>query len=198
MTTFPISIPATPRFREVDFGIQRVVGVTESPFELNQNIYAHPGAAWGGSVSLPQMSAAQGATWSAFAARLAGRSGTFLMAPPDRAAPFGTQSANFTVNGAHAERVTSLAVTMSVSATLLAGDRISIGQKLHEVVVDATADGAGAATLSIEPPLRVALTGGETVKCNPPEAEFRMMANDVRPVRNGDGTYSLAFEFREA
>ena len=120
------------------------------------------------------------------------------MAAPDRAAPFGTQTADFTVAGAAAARATSLAVTMAAGATLLAGDRFSIANELHEVVVDVTADGLGAATLEFEPPLRAPLVGVETIKTTPPSGTFRLLKNDVRPVRNGDGTYSLSFGFREA
>lgn len=198
MTTFPIAPPTVPRFGGVTFGIDRVVAATQSPFTLEETTFLHPGAAWSGSVSLPPMSAVQAAAWSAFLARLAGRDGTFTLNPPDRAAPFGTQTADFTVASAAAARATSISVTMVASATLLAGDRYSIADELHEVVVDATADGAGAATLEFEPPLRAALVGSETVKVSPPRGVFRMLVNDLRPDRNRDGTYSLGFGFREA
>ena len=89
-------------------------------------------------------------------------------------------------------------VAMTAAATLLAGDRISIGALLHEVVVDATADGGGAATLTIEPPLRAALDGGETVKCDPPEIDLRLVTNNVGLTKDHRGLYRLSFAVREA
>ncbi len=198
MTTFPISPPAAPLFADVSFGIDRVVASTRSPFTLDETTFLHPGAAWSGSVTLPSMRAAEAAPWSAFLARLAGRDGTFTLNPPDRSVPFGTQVADFSVASAAAARASSIAVTMIAAATLLAGDRFSIADELHEVVVDVTADGGGNATLVFEPPLRAALTGGETVKVSPPRGVFRMVANDLRPDRKRDGTYALSFGFTEA
>lgn len=198
MTTFPITPPGTPRFADAEFGIERVVAATESPFSLRQQVYVHPGAAWSGTVTLPRMSAAQAAPWSGFLARLEGMGGTFYLSPPDRAAPFGTQTADFTMAAAAAVRAASISVTMGANATLKAGDRISINDELKEIMVDATADGAGAATLEIAPPLRTALAGGETIKASPPRGIFRLTANDVRPQRDKAGKYSLAFAFREA
>jgi hypothetical protein len=197
MTTFPINAPTTPGFTDVTFDLERVVGHTRSPFTFDDFFYVHPASAWSGTVSLPLMKAATAAPWSAFINELDGISGTFLMAPPDRSSPRGTQTANFTVSGAHAARVTSLAVTMTASATLLAGDRISIAQKLYEVATDATADGGGAATLEIRPPLKAAQVGGETIKCDPPEILLRLTSNKFGVKRNRHNNYSLSFAFRE-
>lgn len=199
MTTFPITQPATPGFRDVEFFLERVTGVTRSPFSLREQVYQHPGAAWRGSVSLPPMKEATAAPWAAFLRQLAGRFGSFTTAPPDRKKPRGTQSANFSVNGSHAVRATSLVVSgMTASATLLKGDRISIAQRLHEVVEDATADGSGNATLTIEPGLRDALVGGETVKCDPPEVRLRLTEDNVGLSRDVAGFYHLSFAFVEA
>ncbi len=196
MTTFPITAP-TAAYRSAEFGIERAVGVTTSPFALSQQVFAHPGAIWTGRVTLAPMVDATAHEWASFISRLAGMSGSFLMAPPDRDTPEGTQTANFTANGASAIRATSVAVNgMGSTNTLLAGDRISIGSIIYEQVVDVTASG-GAATLTIEPPLRVALVGGETIKTTSMLGEFRLTSNEVRSVRQSDGTYRLSFGFRE-
>ncbi len=197
MTTFPITAP-TADYRSAEFGIERVVGVTGSPFTLRQQVYAHPGAAWTGKVTLVPMTGETAHAWGAFLDRLAGMSGSFLMAPPDRTTPEGTQTSNFTVASSAALRATSISVSgMGAAATLKAGDRIEIGNIIYEQVVDVTADGSGLATLTIEPPLKVALAGSETIQTTSMLGEFRLTSNNVRPTRNPNGAYSLSFAFRE-
>ena len=197
MTTFPITAP-TAAFRSATFGIKRVVGITSSPFTLREQVFAHPGAAWEGNVELVPMIGETAQEWAAFINRLAGRSGTFLMAPPDRSTPVGTQTANFTVASSAAIRATSISVDgMVASATLKAGDRIEIGNVIYEQVVDVAADGGGLATLTIEPPLKLALVGSETIQTTSMLGEFRLISNNVKSKHGPNGTYSLAFAFIE-
>ncbi len=197
MTTFPITAP-TAAYRSATFGIKRVVGITSSPFTLREQVYAHPGAAWEGNVELVPMQGETAQEWASFINRLAGVSGSFLMAPPDRTAPEGTQTSNFAVASSAALRATSISVSgMDAAATLKAGDRIEIGNIIYEQVVDVTADGGGLATLTIEPPLKVALAGSETIKTTSMAGEFRLMSNDVKSKHQSNGTYSLAFAFLE-
>ncbi len=197
MTTFPITAP-TANFRSAEFGIERVVGVTGSPFTLRQQVYAHPGAAWVGRVVLAPMQGETAHEWASFINRLAGISGSFLMEPPDRFEPEGTQTGDFTVASSAALRATSISASgMGAAATLKAGDRIEIGNIIYEQVVDVTADGSGLATLTIEPPLKVALAGSETIQTTSMLGEFRLTSNSVRPTRNPNGTYGLSFAFRE-
>ena len=198
MTSFPITAPTSGGYQSASFGIERVVGKTMSPFTLREQVFAHPGAAWTGQITMAPMKGATAHEWAAFINRLAGVVGSFLMAPPDRTVPTGTQTANFAASGASAIRATSVSVSgMGASKTLLAGDRISIGNIIYEQVVDVTADGSGLATLTIEPPLRVALVGAGTIKTTAMLGEFRLTSNDVRASRRQDGTYKLAFDFRE-
>ncbi len=197
MTTFPITAP-TAAFRSATFGIKRVVGITSSPFTLKEQVYAHPGAAWEGNVELVPMVGETAHEWAAFIHRLAGKSGSFLMPPPDRTSPIGTQTANFTVASSAALRATSISADgMVAAATLKAGDRIEIGNVIYEQVVDVTADGGGLATLTIEPPLKVALVGAETIQTTSMLGEFRLTSNDIHPKLGANGAYSLSFAFRE-
>ncbi len=197
MTTFPITAP-TAAYRSAVFGIDRVVGITSSPFTLREQVYAHPGAAWVGNVELVPMQGSTAHEWAAFINRLAGKSGSFLMAPPDRTTPEGTQTADFTVASSASLRATSISASgMVAAATLKSGDRIEIGNIIYEQVVDVTADGGGLATLTIEPPLKVALVGSETIQTTSMLGEFRLMSNEVKSKHESNGTYSLSFAFRE-
>ena len=197
MTSFPITAP-TAEYRSAEFGIERVVGITGSPFTFRQQVYAHPGAAWTGKVTLVPMVGETAHEWASFISRLAGVSGSFLMAPPDRTSPVGTATSDFTVASSAALRATSIsASSMGANKTLKAGDRIEIGNIIYEQVLDVTANGSGEATLTIEPPLKVALAGAETIQTTSMLGEFRLTSNDVRPTRNPNGTYSLSFSFRE-
>lgn len=200
MTTYPITMPTSPSgFVSVEFGLNRASSVTRSPYTLAEQAYYHPaGAAWEGSVTLPPMKLATAAPWSAFLANLQGSFGTFTLSPPDRRSPQGTQASSFTISGSAFARATTVGVNgMTAGATLLTGDRISIGGVLYELTADVTADGGGAGTIYFQPGLRIPLSGGEGVNCDPPTFEARMTRPDNMPKLDWDGTYTVSFAFHE-
>ena len=73
-----------------------------------------------------------------------------------------------TVTGVHAKGVESVAIggiTISQTPAVRAGDTLVFANhaQRYAVTANANSDGAGAATLAISPPLKVALAGGEVV-----------------------------------
>jgi len=68
------------------FRLQRVVGVSASPFTGAQQVYEHQGAWWEGEITLPPLLGAQAGAVRAFLARLHGQAGTFLYGDPDNVA----------------------------------------------------------------------------------------------------------------
>lgn len=61
---------------------------------------------------------------------------------------------------------------------LVEGDRVGIDGYLYEVVADAEVDGNGQFTLTIEPPLRAAVTQASVIVLERPTAEFRLVDDD--------------------
>ena len=88
----------------------------------------------------------------------------FTIIPPEVSIARGNVSGTVLVNGVHAVGDTTITVD-AMTGTLKAGDFIKFaGQdKVYMVVADVTADGSNEATVTIEPPLLVALANDSAV-----------------------------------
>lgn len=168
-----ISYPLTPPLglqKQVRFAprLRNATAVSQSPFSGEQQRYSWPFQMWTCEIELAPMSRAQGEAVEAFFTALRGRLGSFLLGPRHATGPRGTaNTSGVTVNGA-SQTGRALAVAgLGASKTLLAGDWFQLGSgsstRLHRVVEDATANGSGQATLSIEPALRASPVDGSTV-----------------------------------
>ena len=62
--------------------LRRVVAVSESPFTLDTQVYAHQGARWEAEVSFPPLSHAEARSVEAFIVGLKGRENTFTFGNP--------------------------------------------------------------------------------------------------------------------
>jgi len=89
---------------------------------------------------------------------------TFTIIPPELEDARGNVSGTVLVNGVHAVADTTITVD-AMTGTLKAGDFIKFAShnKVYMVVADVTADGSNEATVTIEPPLLVALANDSTV-----------------------------------
>ena len=89
---------------------------------------------------------------------------TFTIIPPELEDARGNVSGTVLVNGVHAVGDTTIAVD-AMTGTLKAGDFIKFAghSKVYMVVADVTADGSNEATVTIEPPLLVALANDSAV-----------------------------------
>jgi hypothetical protein len=93
---------------------------------------------------------------------------------PVRTAPQGTMRGTLTLNGTHGGGIVALSVTGGggqAGATLKAGDWLQIGSglgtsQLVKVMADATANGSGVISLTVEPPLRGGFSSGTAVTWN--------------------------------
>jgi hypothetical protein len=188
MIVYPLTLPSAPGFSSFAMRIRRVAAVTASPFTGQQQVILHPGAWWEAEATVPSIGDATNARlWSAFLASLRGRSGTFLMGDPSRAVPRGAAGAGATLAvvsaTAGASSVALSGFTASQANALRAGDHLQIGtgaaSRLHMVVMDASADGAGQLTAMIEPPLRAAHAAATAVTLNAPRGVWRLAANDL-------------------
>ena len=180
--TFPLSLPSVG-LRTILFRARSVVGLSESPFTLEQQLYEHQGEGWGADVTLPKMRRPDAEPWVAFLLGLRGIAGTFLMGDPVNTSPRGTWAGAPKVLGAHAARVATIAMDgFSAAATVKAGDWFQTGSgsltHLHKVVQDATADGAGLLTLEIWPRTRAALADNDTFVTSSPKGLWRLTTNE--------------------
>ena len=177
--TFPISHPASPGFAEVRILGRTRVGVTESEFTLDQQVYEWEGERWEFDCVLPLMVRALAEQWVAFLLALRGPAGTFLLGPGGYAnTPRGIPGGPVLINGpSQLGKTVNIKGMAATTGTFLAGDFISFGvsvERLYKVIKNATADGSGQATLDIWPRLKEATTDNDPVTATNPKGVFRL------------------------
>lgn len=179
--TFPLALPASPPARRLRWRPMVAVGVTQSPFTFQSEIFEHQGQRWVVDVELPPMTVAQAHAWIAWGLALNGPVGTFLMGDPTASAPRGSGAGAPVVDGAGQARTKVLATrgwTADASGVLLAGDLIQLGSggtaALHRVLADVDADGDGKAEVDIFPRVRRSLTDGESITIDQPVGLWRL------------------------
>ncbi|SCX94324.1 hypothetical protein SAMN05216420_101403 [Nitrosospira sp. Nl5] len=120
-----------------------------------------------------------GGPFKALGMQLRGKTNQLAMWDLARPIPLGTMRGTMTLNSAAAQGATTLSIIASgqASKTLLQGDYLGIGSLLTQQVVmvveDATSDGSGIISVTVEPPLRNAFLAGESVTWDQPKALFR-------------------------
>ena len=153
------TMPSTPGFRSVRFGLRSNTQRFTSPLNKAVQTLELPGALWFASFELPPMTRDQAAAWQAFLVDLMGSAGRFYGADPDGAAPRGAY-----VPGLDTPLVAGAAQTGASLATdgwranqtglLLPGDYVEVGGELKMVTLRVDSDGGGAVTVNFKPPLR--------------------------------------------
>ena len=204
--TFPLTFPSTTGVTKSNFTLSRVIGMSASPFTGQQQVYEHSFALWKATISLPPMKRATAAEYQTFFMELHGQRGTFTMGDPDAKSVRGnaTQSsltiASNTAVGAYDVPVTGL--TASQSLALAKGDYVQFGTgsaaKLHFITTNISANGSGAATLTIEPALKVAITTTTACSIANTVGVFRLDTNDVGWDADSASTYGFSFSCTEA
>lgn len=179
--SYPLSLPSVDfsgvRLLQVD-----VVGLAQSPLTLAQQVQQHAGQRWEADIELPPMVRADAEAWIAFFGQLKGRSGTFLLRDGVSGTPRGSWAGTPVVDGVHAAGAAELALRgFSAAATVKAGDFLQLGSglssRLHKVLADGTADGAGDLTVDLWPNLREALDDGAAVVSSNALGLFRLASN---------------------
>jgi hypothetical protein len=204
--TFPLTFPTTVGVQKSEWGLQRAVGLSESPFTGSQQSYEHSMALWKAVISLPPMKRSQSAEYQTFFMQLHGRRGTFLMGDPDAKTPRGSATqTNLTVASGSSIGTYDISIsgfTASQTGALLKGDYIQFGtgadSKLHMVVSDVNSSAGGEATVEIEPTLKVAITTSTTVTIRNTVGVWRMDTNELNWNSNRASTYGFSFSCTEA
>jgi glutamate synthase domain-containing protein 3 len=151
------------------------------------------------SASYPPMNRSEFAPVYAFIMKQRSQKETFQIALPDLKNAKGDVSGTVTVSGSHSAGDTTIDIT-GITGTLKAGDFVKFGghSKVYMVVADATGDSSNDATITIEPPLRSALTDTESVTYDGVEFTVRL-TSDIQEFNTGDlDLYRFEVDFIEA
>lgn len=149
-----------------------------------------PGARWMVRITFTPHSDADRAAVEAFLAKVRGKANRIAMWHPKRPVPLGTMRGSPVLAATEPRGETSLAITTTASATVKAGDMIKVGDSLLMVTDAATADGAGAITVSVTPGLKAQVSAGSAVIWDRPTATFIL---DEAPWVPHTAVYSPSF-----
>lgn len=189
--------PTTPEFRSMNFSSEQktITSTTDSGKMFSVQV---DGQRFKFSASYPPMSRTDFAPVLAFIMKQRSQKETFQIALPDLKNAKGTVSGTVLVNGSHSAGDTTITVD-GMTGTLKAGDLVKFAHsKVYMIVADVTADGSNEATLTIEPPLREALSNDSSVTYDNVQFTVRLI-NDVQQFNVAlDNLYRYEVDFIEA
>lgn len=88
--SYPLEMPTDViGISQITLTARNAVGMTQSPFTYQQQIFRHAGQAWGASISIAPVNREFGEPWVAFLLALEGPTGSFLLGDPLGACPRG-------------------------------------------------------------------------------------------------------------
>ena len=201
--SYPLTLPTVTGVTTQNWGMERVVAVTESPFTNQEQVFEHEGAQWKATFTLPPMKKESAAVWLAFLMSLRGRRGTFKIGDQDRKTIQGTATGTVRVNGAAqtGNAINLDGFTASRANVFLAGDYIQINSYLYMVSSNVTANGSGEATVNVEPSLRTgieAINNDTTVIYSNTTTLMRLDTNFTNWDTNKVSVYGISFSCSEA
>jgi hypothetical protein len=206
--TYPLSVPAAPGFRQLNFTATNLIGSSSSPFTASVQTVEWPGEFLALDCGLPEMDRDDAEAWVAFLLSLRGMLGTFHIGDDSNTAPRGVATitgADALINGAQNAASKTLATkgwTHNVTGILKAGDWIQIGtgdhQRLHKVLVDANSDSSGHATLDIFPKLREGVSDNQVITLINCKGTFRLADNSRSWSIDEAMLYGIDFKCMEA
>ncbi|HAB39183.1 MAG TPA: hypothetical protein DCE52_14515 [Rhodobacteraceae bacterium] len=193
-----ITMPSSPAFQKSEWGIRRAVAVSESPFTGKQQTYKYAKACWYATLSLPPMKREQAAEWQSFFMMLEGRANTFLLGDPDaKSVTGGNDPSSVSVASGAAIDATSVNLTIGSGKKINKGSYIQFGtgadSRLHMVVDNNTGNGS----VTIQPPLKSAVTTSTAVNITNAKGVFRMDSNDLTWSANELSVYGITFSCME-
>ncbi|WP_305047200.1 hypothetical protein [Geoalkalibacter sp.] len=197
MTTFPQDIPVA----RAEWGLRSNTQTYRSPLSGATQTLELPGARWFARLTLPELTAAEWRTLAALLVGLRGQAGRVRLWDHGHPAPAGTALGVPVVSGAGQTGV-ALATSgwqASQSGVLLPGDYVQVGDELKMVMTQVDSNGAGAATIQIEPPLRQSPAGGSLLVLTRPSC-LMMLADDeqTRWLTQAPRRKSVTLDFEEA
>ena len=190
--------PTTPEFRSLNFSSEQktLTSTTDSGKMFSTQV---DGQRFKFSATYPPMSRSDFAPVYAFIMKQRSQKETFQISLPDIKNAKGNVSGVVLVKNSHTAGDTTITVD-AMTGTLKAGDFVQFAghNKVYMVVADATADGSNEATLTIEPPLRSAISDNAVVTYDGIEFTVRL-TNDIQQFATDDiDTFKFEVDFIEA
>jgi len=206
---YPLTPPAISGIGPQDFTMTEVnvVGETESPFTLGQQIQQWPGQQLQIELNLPPMLYVQAEQWLAFLGSLLGKYGTFLMGDYNRPTPQGAMSGSPLASGSNPPGLNTInlrGATPSISNWAVAGDYIALQvsgfpQRIYKVLQSQASDGSGNVNgLSVFPNIRETVPDGTVITTVNCQGTFRLQENSVVWKVDKNKVYSISFKAKEA
>lgn len=128
------------------------------------------------------MTQADAVIWESLLLRLQGGVNHLAIGDPVRKAPRGSMRGTLTLSAQATAGANTLSITGGAgqaNTTLLAGDWLQVGSaltaQLFKVVTDATANGSGVISATVEPPVRATFASSTSVTWNSPIAHFKAL-----------------------
>jgi hypothetical protein len=190
--SYPLTPPGALRVAKLTLTARAVVGVAESPFTLEQQVYTHPGQGWMAEVYCPPLLRANAEQVLAFLLALNGRQGTFYLGDSAATTPRGTIAGSATCYGTQTAAGTTLTLT-GHTGTLAVGDWLQISTSLYKVT---QVNSAG--NVDVWPRLRSAHAGGTAITYNSAKGVFRLTSSATKWDIDAMRTYGIAFSASEA
>lgn len=180
-----ITLPTTLRIAEAGFGQARydMAEMSDATGHSAARLFGPPRwRAW--LRSHKAIAIEEASIWEAMLLQLRGGVNHLALHDRHRPAPLGTMRGTMTLSGAHSAGAVAVTVTAGAgqaSRTLLTGDWLQIGtglgtSQLVKVMADATANGSGVISLTVEPPLRTAFSSGVAVAWDKPLAYYKQIS----------------------
>lgn len=199
--TYPLSLPASFSAARVVPSLVFVNSESMSPFTMEEQFYRWPGERWEFDVSLPPVGDRDTAEeFIAFAMKLKGRFGTFLLGDPAFKTPRGNWGGTPLVNGAGQTGNELVIDGASADVTNYAkiGDYVQVGtgssSRLYKVTADADSDGSGNVTLEVAPDVRPGTADNAAITVTNPRGVFRMAENTVSWSYDVEGNFRYSFK----
>lgn len=179
--SYPLELPSVGGILSLDWGADMVRGVSESPFTYHRHVYRHAGERWRVTVALPSMTSEIANQWNSFLLALDGGFGSFRFYDVFNPEPKGLAFGDPVVDGAgqSGKTLSVRGFNPNVNSILLAGDKLQLGNCLHQVLRDANSDELGRVTLDIFPRMRFVPEDGLTIVTSKPKGLFRMAAPNI-------------------
>lgn len=172
MATRYLTLPSGVKIRSFVTGMLDGLSQNRGPYSGAERRLETGGEIWVAALELAPMRPEVAQEFQAISRDLMRADAALRLGAPSFAQKRGTASgAALRLDGSAAAGATDIDVyNMGAGKTLLAGSYITIdARRLHQVVDDATADGAGKAMLTILPRLRESYISSTRVRVNPPD-----------------------------
>jgi hypothetical protein len=192
------SPPSQNKISQSTFGLNNVIGRSESSFTLSEKTFDYGGQRWQGEFQLVDLYHDEMAEWKAWLAVTEGKFRQFYFDPPHQS-PRGNVSQNGTVDSISRPRQLTIAgLDANTDNIFREGDYIELKDtdQLMMVTSNADSDGNGKVTVDVEPRIRNAPSTNSTVETQEPQGLFQLATNE--PGWTEQGVFSnVKFRFVE-